>query len=1547
MLRVLPFTLVLACAGVELDEDDLSLIEDAPGQVPPEAPPGEAALEDAVALEEAPPPSRRRPLDEGWEAWRDAMDDSLNRIGDRRLYIQVDRPLYQPGDTVWLKSWDVAASDLSGGDEQGVTYTLLDPRGGMVAQKYVKQSGGTASNDFVLPAHASGGIWTLRARTDRGHEVERPVVVAAYEPPRIRKELTFLREAYGPGDEVSATVSMLGADGEPLRDHPIRGVITVDDQALRPVAATTDSRGEVLVRFTLPETLEVGDGLLTVQIEQGGVTEAISRAVPITLSRLSLGLFPEGGALVEGLESRVYFQAKDPHGQPADLSGRVLDDRGEVVARLRSVHHGLGRFRFTPAPGRSYRVAVDAPAGISATFPLPEAQPEGCVLRSYDDLEGAEQALRVSVRCSERQEVMVMGTQRGAVMDAALVMAGPDEPGVAWLTPEAPRQGVARVTVMSAAMEPLAERLVYRERDRALRIELSADKASYSPRDEVVLSVKTRDASGEPVPAEVALSVVDDAVLKLADDEQGNLLSRLYLEGELDGPVEDPGWYFDPEEEDAALGLDLLMGTAGYRRFERVRIVSDGLQSPGVANPDIGESAQAKREEGKVGRKETKMQQARGDRVAKNVIALDREIAEDAGVMGALAAPDQGVFGQAALSEEMLAGIGGLIGAKGAQIGAGGLGARGAGVGGGGGAVGLGGLGARGLGAGASGFGAGGGAFGAKQETGGLARVGGDPIVLGALDKSLIDVVIKRHMNAIRYCYQRELTKDPTLAGKIVVKFVIHPGGTVSSATTRSSTMGSPAVEQCINGRFMRMQFPETKGGGIVIVSYPFLFSNEGFVKSSAPSGPRYAYVRAFPIPRYGDAAPAVRSDFRETVLWAPEVRTDERGEAEVRFTLSDATATFKVTAEGVGGAEDSREAGRAETELTSALPFDLFARLPDALSAGDRLLLPVTLSNNRERPAEVSVFTELGALLTAAPEALYSALTLTPGEKRSLFVPVEVGQGAAESAIAVSASAEALSDQLSRTVTVSPRGFPRSWSASGELDEEARFTVQLGEPLPGSASASVTLYPSALADMISGLEGMLRQPHGCFEQTSSANYPNVMALTYLEARGLSDAGTVATAREYLTEGYGRLIGYESPSGGFDWWGRDPGHEELTAYGLQQFADMSRVYPVDTAMVARTGAWLAGRRDGEGGYRRAEQALHRFGRAAPEVTAAYVTYSLVQAGYRDLPTELAAQAASAKSTDDPYLLALAALSLLPVEGYRAQGAAAAARLAGLQGSDGAWDSARQTITDSGAYDRTVETTGLALLALMQAGVAPASVERGVSWLRTARRGSTWGATQATVLALKAITEHDLRAPIARTPGSVAVLVDGEVVASLDYTGEERGPLTVSIPAQRLAGSPEITLQHSGEASFPYSVQASWTALTPASDPAAPLELSTALSSASAGMGDTVRLSATVENRLDGEVSSPMVRLGLPAGARAQTWQLKQLAERGEIASFETRPREVILYLDGMLARERRSFHLDLSADVPGEFTAPPSSAYLYYDDQRVDWEGGLALAITP
>jgi hypothetical protein len=100
-----------------------------------------------------------------------------------------------------------------------------------------------------------------------------------------------------------------------------------------------------------------------------------------------------------------------------------------------------------------------------------------------------------------------------------------------------------------------------------------------------------------------------------------------------------------------------------------------------------------------------------------------------------------------------------------------------------------------------------------------------DTVVMGGLDKSVIDEYIHRHMHQLSACYSQQLDHVPGLRGKIATRFVIAGSGRVSQAGVTSSTMGNAKVEGCVIGVLKDIVFPEPLGGGIVEVDYPFSFT--------------------------------------------------------------------------------------------------------------------------------------------------------------------------------------------------------------------------------------------------------------------------------------------------------------------------------------------------------------------------------------------------------------------------------------------------------------------------------------------------------------------------------------------------------------------------------------------------------------------------------------------------------------------------------------------------------------------------------------------------
>jgi TonB family protein len=98
------------------------------------------------------------------------------------------------------------------------------------------------------------------------------------------------------------------------------------------------------------------------------------------------------------------------------------------------------------------------------------------------------------------------------------------------------------------------------------------------------------------------------------------------------------------------------------------------------------------------------------------------------------------------------------------------------------------------------------------------------PLLTGPMPKEIIRRVIRQHQKQVRYCYEKALVKNPKLAGTLKIKFTIGPKGAVTQASVEADSVGSEALAGCVQKTVQRMKFPAPKGGGIVVVRYPFVF---------------------------------------------------------------------------------------------------------------------------------------------------------------------------------------------------------------------------------------------------------------------------------------------------------------------------------------------------------------------------------------------------------------------------------------------------------------------------------------------------------------------------------------------------------------------------------------------------------------------------------------------------------------------------------------------------------------------------------------------------
>lgn len=1355
-----------------------------------------AALRAAPRAAFSPAPDELRQLET-------LIDSYFQRTPAYRGYVMVDKPMYQPGETVWLRA-DLRAASTMSLVAGGGTLSMFDPKGGQLVQRYLMLSDGVAAADLELPQDAPGGEYTIEVQAN-GVTLKRTVIVAAYEPPRLKKTLELARKAYGPGDTAVAAVEVLRTTGEPHARQQLTAIVTLDDGELARLPITTDDKGRATVRFELPKQIARGDALLTVLAYDGGLAESIQKRVPIVLSSMRVGLFPEGGDLVIGVPGRVYVAAENLLGKPADIEAVVVDDRGQRVASFTSVRDGLGRFELTPERGRSYKVAITRPVGISQTFDVPAAAERGCSLTSIDDFAGRSDTLDVAATCSEPQLVYAVASLRGKRVASAAVETVAGKPAVLALPVDKTAQGAVRVTLFAASREaggkaepnpwqqviaqPIAERLVYRGRGQDLKIEITADRPSYTPREKVSLKIKASDLAGRPVAASLGLSVVDDTVLAMADDKTAKVLAHLYLEQELPAtPIEDPNFYFSDKPE-AAAALDLLVGTKGYRRFEWQAALSP-----------------------------------------RSLVTATSEAVDLAAPMAEPQAP---------MAEQAEAAP------KGARI------ARKPAA--------------------------------PRPRADKAAAAGPAPMVLAEAKKKEAPAEFDRR--APRERAQR-------VAGR---------------AMARDEAWDD----------------------------------EDGEVGGLAP-------VRVFPVPEYQAGYDGPRTDFRETLFWAPDVRTAADGTATVSFPTSDAVTSFRVVAEGasIGGLP-----GRGEAVIKSELPLSLDAKLPLEVAAGDKISLPVSLANRTDRPLTATLEARFGAAfrLGASP---VGRLTLAAGEKRTVMFPLEVVQkGAGDGEVSIAVTTAGLRDAVEKKIKVVPLGFPIELAAAGTAKKGVvRHVLDASGALPGTLTAQVILYPSPLASMTRGTEAILREPSGCFEQTSSSNYPNVMAMQYM-ATGDVDPQVAQRAQSLMDRGYKLLTGYETKDKGYEWFGQSPGHEALTAYGLMQFEDMAPVHEdVDRKMIERTAAWLMSRRDGKGGFLRSSQALDSFGRASAATTDGYIVWALTEAKRGGIDKELEVQAKTGLASSDPYLVALAANALMNVE-PTGRGPAVARRLAGLQDKAGHFPGAKETITRSGGESLEIETAALAALALMKASPAgehEVAIRNAIGWINGKRDGyGSFGSTQGTVLALKALARYADYSRRTSAAGVVTVRLNGKQVGRVAFDkGDKQAIDFAELGAAMVAGPNVLELELEGEAQLPYSIALSYRSPTPASSAEAKVAVTTQLGKAKVALGEGVRLTAELVNRSTDGIPMTLARLGIPGGLTFQTWQLKELKDKGVIDFYETGAREVVVYLRAMPPSQRKVIELDLLATVPGSYVAPATSAYLYYTDEHKAWQAPVSVTVT-
>lgn len=695
---------------------------------------------------------------------------------------------------------------------------------------------------------------------------------------------------------------------------------------------------------------------------------------------------------------------------------------------------------------------------------------------------------------------------------------------------------------------------------------------------------------------------------------------------------------------------------------------------------------------------------------------------------------------------------------------------------------------------------------------------------------------------------------------------------------------------------------------------------------------------------RGGEPAVRVREYFPETMLWNPALLTDEEGHASLTVPMADSITSWRLSIMGntVGG-----QLGSATVPVKVFQDFFVDLDLPVSLTQNDRIELPVTVYNYMASAQDVTLnlTEEPWFHLEGSPR---QKIHLAAGQVVSVTYPI-VARSIGRHAIQVSAIGSKLSDAIKRQIEVTPDGKEGIITVNDTLSGSAQKSVQIPDgAIEGATSLWLKLYPGSFSQVVEGLDGILRMPNGCFEQTSSTTYPNLLVLDYLKANKKVNPEIQMKAEQYINIGYQRLVTFECKNGGFSWFGNEPAHQVLTAYGLLEFSDMSHVHDVDPALIQRTQNWLASMQKPDGTWVEtnsgiAEGIINR--QTGALRTTAYVAWALAESGYKgpQLARGIGYVEEHLTEVTDPYTLAIV-LNLLSKtqkdSNITASVADSLIKLAETDARSAWWKSDTKTFTGATSQGADLETSGLAAFGLAKWGRNSTFTNKALTYLVQSKDSyGTWSSTQGTVWALKALL-YASHGGAGGGKGTLTVVANGQKAATVAITPDDSDVMRqIDLKEQLRGGANDIKLEYTGDGSVLFQIVGRYYIpwmKTPQPLPGfEPLAISVNYDKKTLSADDTATVSVTIHNNTERIAEMPLVDIGVPPGFTVIPDQLEDAVKSGKISKYTVSGRQVILYLEKLDPAQTVTVGYQIRAKYPIKARTPLSKVYPYYNPERV------------
>lgn len=686
-----------------------------------------------------------------------------------------------------------------------------------------------------------------------------------------------------------------------------------------------------------------------------------------------------------------------------------------------------------------------------------------------------------------------------------------------------------------------------------------------------------------------------------------------------------------------------------------------------------------------------------------------------------------------------------------------------------------------------------------------------------------------------------------------------------------------------------------------------------------------------------------VRNVFLESLAFIPDLIAKD-GEVSTQIKLSDNITTWNIQA--VGNAKDGN-IGSASTTFKVFKEFFIDFSLPTNSIVTDKTSIPVTIYNYKDTALSVNLnvvandWSDIGNYT--------QTIEVDSNSTQLVYIPLEIIK-AGSNVLRIEAKADGVSDIVERKFEVTPNGYKKAKViSSGTIDKDFStdyFTTE--EAIENTRKLKVKIYPAAISQAIEGMESIFKMPTGCFEQTSSSLYPNILALKYLEDNNLDNEEIREKALEYISTGYQRLLTFEVPGekGGYSLFGDKPAEPVITAFGVMELQDAKDVYDVDEKVIENMVEYLFSEQKIDGSFNINSRLETGVASSSDLAMNAYIIWALSEVVPKDERLDSSVKYLEEKinKADDNYTLALMANVFTNTNSKEAKTVINKLLENIQETSDSAYivSNIRDYYGTYGIY-QNLQTTALTSIALTKNNLHTTTNNSLIKYLAANKDSyGNWGTTQATILSLKAINMASSKGKIAGQTIQVSINDKTKEIKvgnnpldiyEVDFDNiKDENKISLDIKkgnlAYELIEEYYVPYESIAQNEDKYSIDISQTINT------------------NVRINDNITQVISMKNNSKDIIANGVITVNIPQGCTLNELYLERAVTTGIIEKYEYNYNTLNLYLRNFKVGDTKNIEIYYRANYPEEIVGGAIRVYDYYNPTTEGVEEPVKILVT-